>query len=135
MGFCYRYVNIERNGEQVSHYALLDMGSELSAVSEDVASKVNLQMKENINVRGSNGGARGWVAADTVISFVGGDTKLNASIVVVPKRITGEDVIIGRDVLQHIPNETLISLRYICDSCRRTISLCRCSKKRVQKLG
>ena len=135
MGFCYRYVDIERNGEKTSHYALIDMGSELSAVSEEVASKVNLQPKENINVRSSNGGARGWVATEAVISFIGGDSKVNASMVVVPRRIIGEDVIIGRDILQGMTSEALTSLRYICDSCRRTISLCRCTKKRVQKLA
>lgn len=135
MGFCYRYVDIERNGAKTSHYALIDMGSDLSAVSEEVASKVNLQPTDNINVRSSNGGARGWVSSEAVISFVGWESKINAGLVVVPRRIIGEDVIIGRDILQGMTAETLASLRYICDSCRRTISLCRCTKKRVQKLA
>ena len=135
MGYCYRYVNIGRNGNEVSHYALIDMGSELSAVSEEVASKLNLQMKESINVRSSNGGARGWVASDAKVSFVGSEAKVSAGIVVVPKRVIGEDIIIGRDILLGMSTETLGSMRYICDSCRRTINLCRCSKRWVQKLG
>lgn len=135
MGFCRRYVEIERNGVKASAYALIDTGSDLSAVSEEVASRARLQMDGQINIRSKNGGARAWVSEEARMTFAGRGEALPSKVVVVPKRITGEDMIIGRDILDMLAPEDIAGLRYTCDSCRGDIMRCRCSRTAVQRLG
>jgi hypothetical protein len=49
--------------------------------------------------------------------------------------VTGEEVIIGRDILESIEQDAVIALRLTCDSCKKSITQCRCTKRQVRKIG
>ena len=134
MGFCYRYMTVEGKGARAESYALLDFSSPLSALSDDFARRLKAPWLAGTKAQVGGTQAVGWTTKCPVV-FNRTDVRITeVEFVVLPKRVVGEDVILGRQVAETVGEAKLLAIRYKCDQCRESLFTCEHGKRKVETL-
>jgi len=130
MGYVYRYVDIEGQGSTTRAYALIDMGSNITILSDDLARGAMVQFGPMIPVRNPRGGVSNVWSAIAAFRIEYTKEFERIEVAVAPRTFTGEELLLGSDFINAVKTKIdLLTARLRCDYCDQVITACRCTMK------
>ena len=136
MGYVYKYVDIEGQSSTSRAYALIDMGSSITVLSDELAKSAMVQYGQMMSIRNPRGGMSNvWSA---IAAFCIEHTKHfeRIEVAVAQRNLTGEELLLGSDYINAIKTKIdLLTARLRCDYCDQVITACRCTMKPFARMG
>jgi len=136
MGYVYKYVDVEGHGSTSRAYSLIDYGSNISILSDELARSAMVQFGQMMPIRNPRGGiSNAWSA---VATFCVEYTKQfeRIEVAVAPRSLTGEELLLGSDFVNVLKTKVdILTARLRCDYCDQAITACRCTMKPFARAG
>jgi hypothetical protein len=135
MGYVYKYVAIE--GQSTTRaYALIDNGSSMTILCDDLAKSAMVQFGQMIPVRNPRGGVSNVWSALAAFCVEHTSHFERIEVGVAPRSLTGEELLLGSDFINGVKTKIdLLTARLRCDYCDQVITGCKCTMKQFSRAG